>query len=161
MAALKRSGEEEWKKRVLPTSSLNDEAASSTPKSTITTKTGVNIIKLQQEQIRQQLQNITPKPKPLHTSELAQKTNKLLAAADSGSGGVPPPQSRRNVLHPVNSNSLMGGDSRCFESNESLDSIDMEKKNSAAVTKSKRITCINPSDVFNNGELRQFLIWSD
>jgi hypothetical protein len=140
LAALKRCGEEDWKKRVLPVSSLNDDASANLPASATSAKP-MNIIKLQQEQIKQQLQNITPKPlKSVNTSDLSQRSNNILA------GGVV--NSKRNVLTPVNSNTanIVETTAPRYESNESLDSIDLDKQQ-----RPKRHTFVNPSDTSNNG----------
>jgi hypothetical protein len=145
---LKRCGEEDWKKRVLPVSSLNDDVSANLPSNAPSAKP-VNIIKLQQEQIKQQLQNITPKPiKSVNTSDLSQRTNQILAGQVSNNNA-----SKRNVLTPVNSNTaniVEPTSAQRYESNESLDSIDLEKR--PAPGNLKRNTFINPSDTSNNGK---------
>jgi hypothetical protein len=164
LAALKRCGEEDWKKRALPpttaSSSLNDDEISSKP---------VNIIKLQQEQIKQQLQNITPKPagKSVNTSDMSQRANQILAGqANNTNNGSTVTSIKRNVLTPVNSNTANietvatanSNNGRFFESNESLESIDLDKQQQRAPT-GKRNTFINPSDASNNGAFSTRLLF--
>ena len=100
MAALKRNGEEDWKKKNQTSILLNEDDPNK-----------VSIVKLQKEQLKQQLQMTTPK---LYQSKINTSD-------------------RRNILAPLNDNNLLVEDdlsniNKLSASNESLENIEQNQR---------------------------------
>jgi hypothetical protein len=141
MAALKKSGEEEWKKRSL-ISGANEELGD-VPSS----KPG--IVKFHKEQLQQQLQLGTPKSTFNYQSKL--NTSEPLANA------------KRTILAPLTDNNVKDESklkpSRVkTHSDESIDSLEMLVNNNIDKNlHTKRTTLINPSDLNKNfGKLSKY-----
>jgi hypothetical protein len=120
---LKKSGEEDWRKRVAPpvptsSSTLNDEQQQ---QNNYNTKPVHNIVKMQQEQIKQQLQNITPKQnnKLLHNPTTSSGLNSHFIALGNSNNNP-----KRNVLTPNTNeiNKLSSGASQKPDSTIDIDS---------------------------------------
>lgn len=150
LAALKKSGEEEWKKRAVNSSNPSNEltsaltASNSMNNELIHFSAKNNLVKQHKEQLQQQLQIKTPKPQFLPNNQISE-----MLSSSSGKS--------RNILATLNDNRTAHGTDeesdknrmKMTQSTESIDSLDVLMQANAAVNQREKKTPVQKRVVLN------------
>jgi hypothetical protein len=141
LAALKKSGEEEWKKRAVNSNPSNE----MTNTGSLSASNSVNLVKQHKEQLQQQLQIKTPKPQFLPTNNQnnefssSGKTRNILATLNDNRSAA-----QHGIEDESDKNRI-----KMSQSTESIDSLDVLMQANAAVNQREKKTPVQKRVVLN------------